>query len=75
LIEIVKRHGCSILKPQLEILADRVSCQIVRYAGSRERSLLYKSNGKTGLDMVVVDINKNFLFILVMPAFWEVDGT
>jgi len=31
---------------------------------------------KTGLDMTVVDINKNFLkYNLVRPAFWEVDST
>jgi len=30
---------------------------------------------KTGLDMAVVDINKNFLYNPVRPAFWEVDGT
>ena len=29
----------------------------------------------TGLDMTVVDINKNFLYNPVRPAFWEVDGT
>ncbi len=29
---------------------------------------------KTGLDMAVVDKNKNFLYKLVRPAFWEVDG-
>jgi len=30
---------------------------------------------KTGLDMAVVDINKNFLYYPVRPAFWEVDST
>ncbi len=25
--------------------------------------------------MAVVDMNKNFLYNLVMPAFWEVEGT
>jgi len=29
---------------------------------------------KTGLDMAVVDINKNFFYNPVRPAFWEVDG-
>ncbi len=26
---------------------------------------------KTGLDMAVVDINKNFLYYPVRPAFWD----
>jgi len=30
---------------------------------------------KTGFDMAVVDINKNFLYYWVRPAFWEFDGT
>jgi len=30
---------------------------------------------KTGLDMAVFDINKNFLYYLVRSAFWEVDST
>ncbi len=30
---------------------------------------------KTSLDMAVVDINKNFLYNPVRPAFWEVDST
>jgi len=30
---------------------------------------------KTRLDMAVVDINNNFLYYLVRPAFWEVDST
>jgi len=29
---------------------------------------------KTSLDLAVVDINKSFLYNLVKPAFWEVDG-
>jgi len=29
---------------------------------------------RTGLDMAVVDINKNFLYYLVRAAFWEVDS-
>jgi len=29
---------------------------------------------KTGLDMAVVDINKNFLYYPVRPDFWEVDS-
>ncbi len=29
---------------------------------------------KTGLDIAVVDINKNFLYNPVRPAFWEVEG-
>jgi len=49
----------------------------------REYPLRYKSKGKyhctinllkTGLDMAVVDINKNFLYNPVRPAFWEVYG-
>ena len=51
----------------------------------RKRSLLYICKGKyhctvnllknRDLDMAVVDINKNFLYNPVEPAFWEVDGT
>jgi len=29
----------------------------------------------TSLDMAVVDINKNFLYNSVRPAFWEVDSS
>jgi len=51
---------------------------------TRECSLLYKNKGKdhctinllkNGLDLAVVDRNKNFLYNLVRSAFWEVDGT
>jgi len=30
---------------------------------------------KTSLDTAVVDINMNFLYYTVRPAFWEVDST
>ncbi len=41
----------------------------------RGSTTVQSTSCKTGLDKAVVDINKNFLYDPVRPAFWEVDGT
>jgi len=68
----------SITRPPLAVLTDKetlVSGNAHSFIKVRGSITVLSTSWKTGLDMAVVDKNKNFLYNPVRPAFWEVDGT